>query len=79
MEKEVKFIIDNESSSYEILKSVPAVHRNTFLHLAIVNAVNTEFYNMMVKGEVINTPAVEPEISTTSTPKTSTMTIDWDL
>lgn len=83
MEKEVKFIIDNESKSFEVLKNIPAVHRNTFLHLAIVHAVNTEFYKMMVKGDesVTSIEAIQSSSheKVSAETKTSALSIDWDM
>lgn len=78
MEKEVKFIIDTESQSYEIMKNIPAIHRNAFLHLAIVHAVNTDFYKLMAKNDVVvekvELESPKRESSTTS----STQGASWN-
>lgn len=44
--KNMTFMID--SNAFKILKEIPEVHRNSFIHLAIMNSVGSDFHKKMI-------------------------------
>lgn len=74
---EITFKMDE--NCWELIKSIPVIHRDTFIHLAIMEAVKGDLYKKLCgisveeeeKDKVVET-------STTSTPAPTTSNPTWD-
>lgn len=79
--KTAEITFNMDENCWEYIKNIPTIHRDTFIHLAIIEAVKGDLYKKLCgisveEEEKDNSKAVE---STTSTPSTSTTSNPtWD-
>lgn len=77
---EITFKMDE--NCWEYIKNIPTIHRDTFIHLAILDAINSDLYKKLCGISVVEEEKEEKveNTSTTSTPASTSTTSNptWD-